>query len=131
MLEPAIPGAKKIDVSIKASTLIAKGTILGEITASPGVYAPYAHGNVDGSQVPKVIAVYDMQTDASGNITYTTTAGQAGGEFGQTELQTPVYYSGVFNNADLVGLSANMIADQPAWHYIMGAYSSASGLLEI
>jgi hypothetical protein len=56
-------------VGLKASTTFAAGTLIGEITASPGTYGPYATGNVDGTQNPTHILMYACITDASGNVT--------------------------------------------------------------
>lgn len=61
--------AKRMNIALIASTTFAQGTILGEVTATPGTYKAYASGNVDGSQVAKCILEYGCSTDASGNIT--------------------------------------------------------------
>lgn len=92
--------APMIDVGIAASLTLAKGTILGEVTATPGKYKAYASGNSDGSQVPKVILAYAVTTDASGNIT-------VDGEFGQTRKTVSAYIAGTFLVSDLTGLDAN------------------------
>jgi len=63
--------ARMISVPLKASTTFKRGTILGEITASK-LYAPYASGASDGTQVPKLILAYDCITDANGNPTGVT-----------------------------------------------------------
>lgn len=95
-------------INLKVSTTFAAGTILGEVTATPGTYAPYASGNVDGSQNPTHVLQYACVTDASGNITFG--AGPAGtSEWGQTFKGAPAYRSGEFNCADLVGLDANAV----------------------
>jgi hypothetical protein len=91
--------AKQQEVNIVASVTLAKGTVLGELTATPGTFKAYASGNGDGSQVAKAILVYSVTTDASGNITMV-------GEFGQTSKGCPVYISGFFKTADLTGLDA-------------------------
>lgn len=90
--------------NIPNSTVIAKGTVVGEITASPGVVKAYATGNVDGSQNPIGIMQYDVASDASGNITLGGAAGAS--EWGQTSKGCPVYTRGKFATADLVGLDA-------------------------
>ena len=86
----------------------ARGTILGQVTASKD-FAAYASGNVDGSQVPIGILVYDIDVDSSGNITLTATTSQAGGDLGQKRLDIPIYIGGIFDCADLVGLDANAV----------------------
>src|SRR5436305_6504339 len=86
-LEPymAPEDARLISVKIPASTaFLARGTVLGELTATPGTYKAYASGNADGSQVAKAILAFDIATDAGGLITLTPTSGQStGGEYGE------------------------------------------------
>lgn len=101
--------ALTISVAIAPSQTIAHGTVLGELTASPGVYGPYASAHTDGTQTAKVIAEYDMITDASGNITFATTAGTVGGPFGETYTTAPVFYRGAFATADLTGLDTGAV----------------------
>jgi hypothetical protein len=107
-------------VNLAPSLNLARGTILGEITATPGTFKAYASGNSDGSQFPTAILIYDCQTDASGNITFSSSAGQVGGFFGQTEKAAPVYQSGFFQMADLVGLDANCLT-AAGWRRVAGA----------
>lgn len=93
-------------------------------TPSPGgiggVYAAYASGNSDGTQIPKIILAYDITTDANGNITYTGTSGNtAGGEFGNTEIVVQAFVAGYFRVQKLTGLDANAISVLQA-RYIAG-----------
>lgn len=90
------------DVNLAASTTYAKGTVLGELTATPGTFKPYASGNSDGSQIPKCVLTYACTTDASGNISWI-------GEFAQTTKAVPAYFRGYFKTAELTGLDANAI----------------------
>lgn len=99
--------ALRINVKLPASVTYAKGTILGEVTATPGTYAAYASGSSDGSQTPKCILEYACATDASGNITLGTTA--SGGPFGETLLAAPAYFQGAFKTAELVQSGAGAI----------------------
>lgn len=103
------PRAARLEnLQLKPSTTFAAGTILGEITASPGVYGPYATGNVDGTQNPTHVLQYPCVTDASGNVTFG--AGPAGtSEWSQTEKAAPAYRNGLFSCADLVGLDAGAV----------------------
>lgn len=101
-------GANVEVINLKASTTFAAGTLVGEITASPGTYGPYASGNSDGTQLPTHILQYACVTDASSNVTIGGT-GAAGGEWGQTRKGAPAYRSGEFSCADLTGLDANVI----------------------
>src|SRR5437660_782881 len=103
-LEPYVEPdqAPLINVALGNSLTLAKGTILGEVTATPGVYRAYAAGNVDGSQKAAVILSYTVTTDGSGNITIE-------GEWGATRKAAPVYIGGYFATADLTGLDANAV----------------------
>lgn len=67
-----------------------------------GVFNLYNSSHTDGSAIPKCILPYSCQTDSSGNITFSPTSGQAGGEFGQTYLTVDAYFSGWFNTQDLL-----------------------------
>jgi hypothetical protein len=96
------------NVNLKPSSTFAAGTILGEITATPGTYGPYATGNVDGTQNPIGVLQYTCVTDASGNITFGS--GPVGSaEWGQTFKTAPMYYTGEFRTEDLVGLDAGAV----------------------
>jgi hypothetical protein len=99
-------------INLKPSTVYAKGTLVGEITASPGVYGPYLTGNTDGTQNPTHVLQYACTTDASGNVTFGSgvLVGSPGGEFGQTSKSAPAFRTGYFACADLVGLDAGAVA---------------------
>ena len=112
-------------VNLKVSTSFSAGTLLGEITASPGTYGPYASGNSDGTQNPTLILEYQCTTDASGNVTFGS--GTNGGEWGQTEKGAPCWRNGLFNCADLVGLDANAVTK--LGRLIQGTVSA--GIVEI
>jgi hypothetical protein len=94
--------ADLINVNLIASTTFAKGTVLGEVTASPGTYGPYASGASDGTQTPKVILQYACSTDGSKNVTLL-------GEFGVTRKEAPAYMNGTFKTAELTGMDANAV----------------------
>jgi len=108
--------ALEIAVQLKASLTYPAGTVLGEITASPGTFAPYASGNADGSQVPKGLLVQACTTDASGNIT-------TADNLGDTRKDTHVYFAGTFRVTDLVGLDANAVT-AGGWRLIFGTVST-------
>lgn len=93
-----------LNVQLTASTTYAKGTVLGEITATPGVYKAYASGAGDGSQTPKGLLQYGCTTDASGNITLI-------GEQGATQKHAPMIMpgGGIFKTSELVGMDANAV----------------------
>jgi hypothetical protein len=105
-------GAKPVAWTLQDSTTGGTGTTIASTTTgtvSAGVFGPYLSTNTDGTQTPKAIAMYDMQTDASSNVTFSSTSSQAGGEFGQTYLTAPVWISGYFQTTDLVGLDSNAV----------------------
>lgn len=95
--------ASMIKVQLKASTTFAAGTVLGEVSATPGTYGPYASGNTDGTQTPAVILAYPVTTDASGTIT------NASEWPGVVETTVPCYTQGTFRCQDLTGLDANAV----------------------
>jgi hypothetical protein len=129
-LEPAFPGAHPcINVKLPVSVNYPKGTVLGEITASPGTFKAYAAGNADGSQIPRAILQYGCQVDASGNITFSDTGGTVGGDHGETAKAAPAYIGGRFYTADLVGLDATALTNNPAWALNQGTV--ANGILDI
>ena len=90
-----------------ASLTVARGTVMGQITAAGATQyqiKPYAAGNADGSQVPIGVSIVDFSTDAAGNITL-----GIGTAFGLPlgHMQTvPVYINGSFRVSDLTGLDA-------------------------
>lgn len=131
-LQPARlnPPAAEDAVVMAASLTVVRGTVLGQITTGKK-YTIYAVGASDGSQVARCIAMNDFTTDASGNVTLTTTSGQTVGDQNQTYLTAPVWFSGVFqtselNNNGTPGVSTAIITDL-AGHLYDG--SITSGLL--
>jgi len=92
-----------IRVRLPASQTYVKGTVLGELSATPGTFKAYASGNSDGSQVAKAILAIDCVTDASQNVSF---GGAAGSPWGETEPSAPAYISGYFSCAELTGLDA-------------------------
>jgi hypothetical protein len=112
------PESALIPVKLAASTVFAKGTVLGEVTATPGLYKAYASGSSDGSEVPKGILQYDCATDASSNVTFGGAA--TGGPFGETAKVAPMYYTGAFKTSELTGFDANA-ATKLGGHLINGS----------
>lgn len=83
----------------------AAGTVLGELSATPGTYAAYASGHADGSQVARGILQYAVVVDASGNYWLGDTSGASdqgvpGPKYGN------MWRNGVFKTSDLVGWDA-------------------------
>lgn len=71
-----------------------------------GRFKPYAAGNSDGSQNPRVILAYEVVTDDRGGVMLGTgiTAGEQG-----SYTTTMAYYRGVFKNSDCTGVDNNMV----------------------
>lgn len=72
--------------------------------APPAVNTAYGAG----VGVPACLNKYGCQTDAAGNIAYSTT--NTVGEWGEARMDTPAYFSGIFSTADLTGLDARAVA---------------------
>lgn len=95
--------ARQMDVSLSTGTYT-HGTVLGELTATPGTFAPYNSGHADGTQTAKAILQYDCVVDGSGNITLP-------GEWGATVLAVPVWISGYFRSEQLTGMDSAGLAN--------------------
>lgn len=88
-------------VPFTASQTIAKGTLLGQITAT-GKYEAYDSAEDDGAEVARAICKYDITTDADGNVTIAN-------ESGVTHNTAPVYVAGTFRTTELVGLDDDAV----------------------
>lgn len=96
----------KTEIVSLATGTYAAGTVLGEITATPGTYSAYASANTDGTQNPSLILAYGYVANADGTVSL---GNSASGEWGQTERGAICYRSGAFKTTDLVGLDANAV----------------------
>ena len=118
-------------VNLPASVVYSKGTLLGPVTATPGLHKAYASGSSDGSQVPNCILQYDCATDSSGNITIGGAAGAA--PWGVTQKSAPAYIGGYFKTAELVQSGAGAIdanaLSAANWHLTDGTV--ADGVVNI
>jgi hypothetical protein len=112
-LEPAqFPElARTIAVKLPASVNYPRGTVLGELTATPGTYTQYLTGASTGAETAKALLVFDCQTDASGNITLSSVASTAGDEWGAKQVSVAAYVAGYFKTTELTGLDAAGIVD--------------------
>lgn len=108
----------ELPFKIPNSTTIVKGTVVGELTASPGTMKAYATGASDGSETAKGIMKYTVTSDASGNIYFGTSAT---GQFGESFRNCPVFVSGNFKTTELTGLDAAGVADLAGryWHGVL------------
>lgn len=85
--------ARQIAVLLKPSTTFVRGEILGEISASPGVYAKFDPTANDGTQLPKGALAYSVVTNASG-------LGAVSGAFpAVTDRSFPLWVRGDFDCA--------------------------------
>lgn len=115
------------EIKLKASTTFAKGTLLGELTASPGTFAAYADGNSDGTQTARCVLPRQVTTDSSGLIYDGAQASSE--EIGYSRLTTPAIFSGVLKIEDVAGLDANGLADLGG-KVIAGSISGGAGLFK-
>src|SRR4051812_38143657 len=95
--------ALEMSISLAPSLTLAKGTVLGQVTA-PGKFGVYADAGAGGLDTARCILAYDCITDASSNIPLGDTAGAAANGFTQTSV--PAYFSGIFKTTELTGLTA-------------------------
>lgn len=95
------------NLQLAPSATYAAGQIVGEITATPGIYAAYASGGSNGTQKPTHLIMYSCVTDAAGNVFFGSAASS---EWGQSQPYAPAYRNGYFSCADLVGLDAGALA---------------------
>lgn len=115
------------EIKLAASTTFAKGTVLGEVTASPGTFDEYATGNSDGTQTARCILARQVTTDAAGLIY--DGAQVPNEEIGYSVLTVPAIFSGVLKIEDCVGLDSGGLADLGG-KVIAGSISGAAGLIK-
>lgn len=94
-------GAVTESVPFSASQTIARGTVLGQITAT-GKYEAYDSAEDDGAETARAIAMYDITTDADGKATIAS-------ESGITHDTAPVYIGGTFRTDELTGLDDDAV----------------------
>lgn len=92
--------ARPMPVMLKGPNTYLPGTILGEITATPGVYAPWNANAVDGTQNPKVWTRLQTAVDANNLVTWPGDFQNVGRPF------IDVYRSGTFKLDQILGLNA-------------------------
>jgi hypothetical protein len=109
---PIVNGDEAIQqqVMLKPSVTYPAGQVLGEVTATPGLFGKYVDADATGLGVAKCILQYPCKTDAAGLIWYgdTVSISDSGLSAGKA---TPAWRSGVFKCADLVGLDAAALVD--------------------
>lgn len=115
--------AQEQAVNLIPNTTFVKGTVLGELTATPGTFKAYATGNVDGSQIPKCILRYDCVTNATGFITLGGGPAGTSEHPGETTRSIDAFFSGVFKTTELTGLDAGGLTAMGG-HLISGILSN-------
>jgi hypothetical protein len=122
--------AARTAISVDATSLTSGGAAAVTVNAAvvagaagtPEVYDAYAEGHTDGTGVGKCILQVDCATDGSGNITFGN-GGQTVGEWGETHLTAPIWWSGFFRAADLTGLDGALLASQ-GWQLKQGTLTT-------
>src|SRR5262245_46443557 len=91
-LEPAMNPdmARMVSIKLAPSLTLAKGTVLGRITAS-NLFAAYNNALATGVETARLILAYDVVTDAGGLHYY---GAQGSSEQGQGEPSVPAYMCG-------------------------------------
>jgi hypothetical protein len=84
---------------------IPKGSPLGIVTASGKLKVRNGAAS-DGSQTAVGFAKYDMQVDANGKITLSSTSGQSGGFSYEKLDHAEIWLGGAFNTAQIPGWTA-------------------------
>lgn len=110
-------------VNLIPNTTFLKGTLLGELTATPGLFKPYASGNADGSQIPKCILRYDCVTDAAGYVTYGGGPAGTAEHIGQKTRSIDAFFAVTLKTTDVVGLDAGAVTAMGA-HLISGTLAA-------
>lgn len=122
---PCEPATESVPFTV--SKTIAKGTILGRVTAT-NKWEAYNDAASSGVEVARGICIYDIVTDSSGNVYYGTTAVS---EQGNSDLTAPIYINGDFFVADLTGLDANGLADMKGFLVYGDDLNDANAMIHI
>lgn len=101
--------AAEMAVNLVPNATFLKGQLLGELTATPGVFKVYASGNADGSEKPKCVLRYDCVTDAQGFITYGGGPAGTSEHVGAKTRAVDAFYSGIFKTQDIPNLDAGAV----------------------
>lgn len=101
------------EVMLMPSVTYPAGQVLGEVSATPGLFGKYVDANVNGTGVAKCILQYACKTDAAGLIWLGDTVGASDSGLSAGKA-VPAWRSGVFKCADLTGLDAAALTDMGA-----------------
>lgn len=100
--------ARTDDGVVTASLTLAKGTVLGKVTAT-GKLAAYNDSLSTGVERAVGILKHSIATDASGNVYFGTSA--VPGSLNPPHRTAEFYTAGVFDTADLTGYDAAALVD--------------------
>jgi hypothetical protein len=101
------PCACRRRVRLAANASYPAGTLLGELNASPGVYAAYNSQASDGTELARGILEFDCATFADG----TMTIGWLATNTDETVYSdAPMFVKGSFATGDLLGLTEAAVA---------------------
>lgn len=120
-------GCCHVPILLAPNLDIKAGTILGQRTSDLR-FAPFDPLAIDGTQLPRGIAQYHVQTDADGNV--------VGRYFGFLGLglecgpkYTNMYICGIFRLQDIIGDVASAAANN--WLRLIDGNVGGSGLVRI
>ena len=119
--------AREMPIGLRAGDTPAAGTVMGEVTATPGTYRAYATGNVDGSQNPSCILRYGVTSVVAATAPDIGVIISYLGDYGYTAKVVPAFYHGVFATQQLVGMDAT-VAGKLAGVILEGSYTA--GILQ-
>lgn len=81
-------------------------TATGGEAGTGGTFAAFDDDNTDGTEVARVLCIYDCVTDSAGKVTFGDAA-----DANEKHLTAPVYIGGTFATADLTNLTEKAVAD--------------------
>jgi hypothetical protein len=124
-------GGQYLDIPLPAIAVTATfvgGTVptIANVHTHTGVglslYAPYVAGHSDGSQTPQAVLAWGVTVNDDGTL-------NGPGQWGSVQRSAVAYNRGQFACADLVGLDATALTNQPRWSLLQGTV--ATGELEL
>lgn len=120
-------GCCHVPILVAPSQDIKAGTILGQRTTDLR-YAPFDPFAIDGTQLPRGIAQYHVQTDDQGNVInryfgYLALGMACGPKY------TNMYVCGIFRLQDIIGDVASAAANN--WMRLIDGNPGGSGLVRI
>lgn len=103
-LDPFYKPEEALELPVRlAQGTYQRGQLLGEVSATPGLFKAYADAAVDGSGVARAALSRACTVDAQGKVTID--------DRGAAVREVYAYFSGYFDTTDLVGLDAAAVND--------------------